>query len=269
MLDYAAADNNDLHRLTAGLTMCLSIRLAGSCGLSSKNMVGRSHGLISCCSLVMVRIECWHGEFVDGASTDITSVALESMGVTTFGFAGGRPDQWEADESAYWGGETTWLGNDVRYSNGKPGLDEHGVVDGDQHKVDDVHIHKHDLEEPLAAAHMGLIYVNPEGPDGVPDPVAAASDIRTTFARMAMNDEETVALIAGGHTFGKAHGAAPSDNIGEEPNAAGIEQQGLGWANRYRSGKGPDTITSGLEVTWTKTPTKWSKCLPSSFPHIF
>ncbi|MCJ1327325.1 hypothetical protein MMC10_003993 [Thelotrema lepadinum] len=186
------------------------------------------------------------------------NVALESMGCKTFGFAGGRADTFEADESVYWGGETTWLGNDVRYSQGTPGLAEHGVVDGDQHKVDAKNIHSRDLEEPLAAAHMGLIYVNPEGPDGVPDPVASARDIRTTFGRMAMNDEETVALIAGGHTFGKTHGAAPASHVGKEPNAAGIESQGFGWANSHASGKGPDTITSGLEVIWTKTPTKWS-----------
>ncbi|GAB7325792.1 hypothetical protein MBLNU13_g09882t1 [Cladosporium sp. NU13] len=186
------------------------------------------------------------------------NVALEDMGVKTFGFAGGRPDQWEADESVYWGGETTWLGNDVRYTDGKAGLAEGGVVDGDQSKVGGESTHKQDLENPLAAAHMGLIYVNPEGPDGVPDPVAAAHDIRTTFGRMAMNDEETVALIAGGHAFGKTHGAASTDNVGDEPNAAAIEQQGLGWKNSHKSGKGPDTITSGLEVTWTGTPTKWS-----------
>lgn len=167
------------------------------------------------------------------------NVALESMGFKTFGFAGGRPDTWEADESAYWGGETTWLGNDVRYS---------GNAD----------ISTRDLEDPLAAVHMGLIYVNPEGPDGNPDPVAAARDIRTTFGRMAMNDEETVALIVGGHTFGKTHGAASADHVGREPEAAGIEQQGLGWSNSHASGKGPHTITSGLEVIWTKTPTKWS-----------
>ena len=190
---------------------------------------------------------------------DYLSVALEDMGVKTFGFAGGRPDQWEADESVYWGGETTWLGNDVRYTDGKAGLAEGGVLDGDQSKVKGEGVHKQDLENPLAAAHMGLIYVNPEGPDGVPDPVAAAHDIRTTFGRMAMNDEETVALIAGGHAFGKTHGAAPTDNVGEEPNGASIEQQGLGWKNAHKSGKGPDTITSGLEVTWTGTPTKWSK----------
>jgi catalase-peroxidase len=190
------------------------------------------------------------------------NVALESMGVKTFGFAGGRPDTWEADESVYWGGETTWLGNDVRYSAGKPGLAEgptdHAVLDSDEHKKNHTDIHSRDLEEPLSAVHMGLIYVNPEGPDGIPDPVASARDIRTTFGRMAMNDQETVALIAGGHSFGKTHGAAPSDHVGKEPEAASIEQQGLGWSNSYASGKGPHTITSGLEVIWTKTPTKWS-----------
>lgn len=186
------------------------------------------------------------------------NVALESMGFKTFGFAGGRVDQWEADESVYWGGETTWLGNEVRYSDGNEGVAGHGVVDGDQSKKQHSDIHSRDLEKPLAAAHMGLIYVNPEGPDGNPDPVASARDIRTTFGRMAMDDEETVALIAGGHTFGKTHGAGPSDNVGKEPAAADIEQQGFGWSNKFRSGKGPDTITSGLEVIWTKTPTKWS-----------
>ena len=186
------------------------------------------------------------------------NVALESMGVKTEGFAGGRPDTWEADESVYWGGETTWLGNEVRYSAGNPGLSEQGVPDGAQSKQNHQDIHSRDLEEPLAAAHMGLIYVNPEGPDGIPDPVASGRDIRTTFGRMAMNDYETVALIAGGHTFGKTHGAAPGDHMGVEPAAAGIENQGFGWINDYGSGKGPDTITSGLEVIWTKTPTKWS-----------
>jgi catalase-peroxidase len=186
------------------------------------------------------------------------NVALESMGFKTFGFAAGRPDTWEADESVYWGGETTWLGNDVRYSSGKEGVADSGVVDGDQSKKEHSDIHSRDLEEPLAAAHMGLIYVNPEGPDGIPDPKASARDIRTTFGRMAMNDEETVALIAGGHAFGKTHGAGPSDHVGKEPEAASLEQQGLGWSNSYKSGKGPDTITSGLEVTWSSTPTKWS-----------
>ncbi|GJN69664.1 peroxidase/catalase 2 [Purpureocillium lilacinum] len=186
------------------------------------------------------------------------NVALESMGFKTYGFAGGRSDAWEADESVYWGGETTWLGNDVRYSHGHEGVKHHGAVDAAQKAPDAKDIHTRDLESPLAAAHMGLIYVNPEGPDGNPDPVAAARDIRTTFGRMAMNDEETVALIAGGHSFGKTHGAAPASNVGKEPEAAGIEAQGLGWQNSHGSGKGPDTITSGLEVTWTKTPTKWS-----------
>ncbi|RVX67518.1 Catalase-peroxidase [Exophiala mesophila] len=194
------------------------------------------------------------------------NVALESMGFKTFGFAGGRPDTWEADESVYWGGETTWLGNEVRYSDGKAGVTGPGVIDGDQSKNEHKDIHKRNLEEPLGAAHMGLIYVNPEGPDGNPDPVAAARDIRTTFGRMAMNDEETVALIAGGHTFGKTHGAAPSDNVGEEPEAASLEQQGFGWNNKYGSGKGPDTITSGLEVIWTKTPTKWGN---TYFEYLF
>jgi catalase-peroxidase len=186
------------------------------------------------------------------------TVAIESMGLKTFGFAGGRPDTWEADESVYWGGETTWLGNEVRYSHGKEGLGDHGVIDGDQSKKRHSDIHSRDLEKPLGAVHMGLIYVNPEGPDGIPDPVASARDIRTTFGRMAMNDEETVALIAGGHSFGKTHGAGPSENVGREPAAASLEEQGFGWQNKYKSGKGPDTITSGLEVIWTKTPTKWS-----------
>ena len=188
------------------------------------------------------------------------NVAIESMGLQTFGFAGGRADTWEADESAYWGGETTWLGNEVRYSTGKEGVTEgaHAVLDSDEHMKGYTDIHSRDLETPLAAAHMGLIYVNPEGPDGNPDPVASARDIRTTFGRMAMNDEETVALIAGGHSFGKTHGAASADNVGKEPEAASIEQQGFGWGNKHGSGAGPDAITSGLEVIWTKTPTKWS-----------
>lgn len=161
------------------------------------------------------------------------NVALESMGFATFGFAGGREDVWEPDEDVYWGPEKTWLG-DERYT-------------GDRQ-----------LESPLAAVQMGLIYVNPEGPNGNPDPLAAAIDIRETFRRMAMNDEETVALIAGGHTFGKTHGAAdPEQYVGPEPEAAPLEQQGLGWKNSYRSGKGEDAITSGLEVVWTGTPTKW------------
>ncbi|PKS04889.1 hypothetical protein jhhlp_008253 [Lomentospora prolificans] len=186
------------------------------------------------------------------------NVALESMGCKTFGFAGGRADTWEADESVYWGAEDTWLGNEDRYSGGKEGLAESGTLPGDEHKKSHTDIHTRDLQSPLAASHMGLIYVNPEGPDGIPDPIAAARDIRTTFGRMAMNDEETVALIAGGHTFGKTHGAGPTQNVSREPEAAPLEQQGLGWANSYGSGKGPDTITSGIEVTWTSTPTKWS-----------
>ena len=161
------------------------------------------------------------------------NVALESMGFKTFGFAGGRADVWEPEEDVYWGPEAEWLG-DKRYS-------------GDR-----------DLAKPLAAVQMGLIYVNPQGPDGNPDPVAAAGDIRETFARMAMNDEETVALIAGGHTFGKTHGAAPESHVGREPEGAGIAEQGFGWKNSHGTGKAGDTITSGLEVTWTKTPTRWS-----------
>ncbi|CAN5271116.1 catalase/peroxidase HPI [soil metagenome] len=184
------------------------------------------------------------------------NVALETMGFKTFGFAGGRPDVWEPDQDVYWGREQKWLGGDVRYSRGSPGVDEGGgvLVKDDDRKVP----HTRDLENPLGAVQMGLIYVNPEGPDGKPDPIAAAYDIRDTFARMAMNDEETVALIAGGHTFGKTHGAGPSDHVAEEPEAAGIEAQGFGWKNSFGSGKGGDTITSGLEVTWTTTPTKWS-----------
>ncbi|MFF4590539.1 catalase/peroxidase HPI [Streptomyces sp. NPDC001388] len=161
------------------------------------------------------------------------NVALEQMGFETFGFGGGREDVWEAEEDVYWGPETTWL-DDQRYS-------------GDR-----------ELENPLGAVQMGLIYVNPEGPNGNPDPLAAARDIRETFRRMAMNDEETVALIAGGHTFGKTHGAGPADHVGADPEAASIEDQGLGWKSTYGTGKGGDTITSGLEVTWTATPTRWS-----------
>ena len=161
------------------------------------------------------------------------NVGLESMGFKTFGFAGGRKDIWEPEEDVYWGAEKEWLA-DQRYT-------------GDR-----------ELENPLAAVQMGLIYVNPEGPNGNPDPVAAARDIRETFARMAMNDEETVALNAGGHTFGKTHGAAEARYVGPEPEAAPIEEQGLGWKSSYKSGKGPDTISSGLEVTWSQTPTKWS-----------
>jgi catalase-peroxidase len=194
------------------------------------------------------------------------NVALESMGLKPFGFAGGRPDTWEAEESVYWGAETTWLGNEVRYESGKEGVTGHGVIDSDEQMKDHNDIHSRELEDPLAAVHMGLIYVNPEGPDGIPDPVASGRDIRTTFGRMAMDDEETVALIAGGHTFGKTHGAATSDHVGKEPEAAGIEQQGFGWGNSYGSGKGSDTITSGLEVIWTKTPAKWSN---NFFEYLF
>ncbi len=162
------------------------------------------------------------------------NVALESMGFKTFGFGGGRADVWEPEEDVYWGSETGWKEADKRYSG------------------------ERDLENPLAAVQMGLIYVNPEGPGGNPDPVAAAKDIRETFARMAMDDEETVALIAGGHTFGKTHGAGDAALVGPEPEAAGIEEQGLGWKSKFGSGKGGDTIGSGLEVTWTQTPAKWS-----------
>ncbi|MFF4130071.1 catalase/peroxidase HPI [Streptomyces mirabilis] len=161
------------------------------------------------------------------------NVALEQMGFETFGFAGGRADVWESEEDVYWGPETTWL-DDQRYT-------------GDR-----------ELESPLGAVQMGLIYVNPEGPNGNPDPIAAARDIRETFRRMAMNDEETVALIAGGHTFGKTHGAGPAESVGADPEAAPIEAQGLGWKSTYGTGKGADAITSGLEVTWTTTPTQWS-----------
>ena len=184
------------------------------------------------------------------------NVALETMGFKTFGFAGGREDTWEPDMDVYWGRETKWLGGDERYSRGSPGVDDpHGVLVKDD---DSKAPHTRDLENPLAAVQMGLIYVNPEGPDGKPDPIAAARDIRDTFARMAMDDEETVALIAGGHSMGKAHGAASAENVGHEPEAADLELQGFGWANAHGSGKGADAITSGLEVTWTKTPTRWS-----------
>ncbi|MCW3041280.1 MAG: katG [Solirubrobacterales bacterium] len=171
------------------------------------------------------------------------NVALESMGFQTFGFAGGREDVWEPDEDVYWGPETEWLGDEGRYRDGRV------------------------LEEPLAAVQMGLIYVNPEGPNGSSDPLAAAHDIRETFGRMAMNDEETVALIAGGHTFGKTHGAAdPEQHVGPEPEGADLAEQGLGWKSSYASGKGADTITSGLEVTWTTTPVQWSN---DYFDHLF
>jgi len=183
------------------------------------------------------------------------NVALETMGFKTFGFAGGRADVWEPDQDVYWGREDKWLGGDKRYSQGSPGVDGPGVIDKDD---DSEVVHSRDLENPLAAVQMGLIYVNPEGPDGRPDPVASARDIRDTFGRMAMGDEETVALIAGGHTFGKTHGAGPSENVAHEPEAAGIEAQGFGWHNSFGTGKGADTITSGLEVTWTTKPTQWT-----------
>jgi catalase-peroxidase len=171
--------------------------------------------------------------------------ALESMGFKTFGFGGGREDRWEPEEDVYWGSETKWLGDDIRYANPN----------------------ERKLEQPLGASHLGLIYVNPEGPGGQPDPLGAAYDIRETFGRMAMNDEETVALIAGGHTFGKTHGAAdPTKYVGSEPAGSAIEEQSLGWKNTYGNGHGADTITSGLEVTWTTTPTQWSN---DYFEHLF
>jgi catalase-peroxidase len=170
------------------------------------------------------------------------NVALESMGFKTFGFGGGREDVWEPDQDVYWGQEKAWLGGDLRYS-------------GDRQ-----------LESPLGAVQMGLIYVNPEGPNGKPDPLAAARDIRETFARMAMNDEETVALIAGGHTFGKTHGAGDASHVGSNPAEADLEAQGLGWSSKYGSGIAGDAITSGLEVTWTTTPTKWNN---DFFRHLF
>ena len=162
------------------------------------------------------------------------NVALESMGFETIGFSGGRADVWEPQENVYWGAEKEWLA-DERYKG------------------------ERELENRLAAVQMGLIYVNPEGPNGNPDPVLAAHDIRETFGRMGMNDEETVALIAGGHTLGKTHGAGPADNVGVAPEGAAIEEQGFGWKSSYKSGKGADAITSGLEVIWTKTPTEWNQ----------
>ena len=185
----------------------------------------------------------------------VGNVALETMGFKTFGFGGGREDVWEADQDVYWGAETTWLAGDVRYAHGSAGVEGPGVLVSDDDADGDIHSRK--LENPLGAVQMGLIYVNPEGPDGNPDPVKAAYDIRDTFGRMAMNDEETVALIAGGHTFGKTHGAAESTHVGDDPEAAGIAAQGFGWTNSFGTGKGADTITSGLEVTWTNTPTQW------------
>ena len=174
------------------------------------------------------------------------NVAMETMGFKTFGFACGREDTWEPDMDVYWGRETRWLGGEERHADSDAGA--------------------RSLENPLAAVQMGLIYVNPEGPEGNPDPLAAARDIRETFARMAMDDEETVALIAGGHSFGKAHGAGPASNVGVEPEAGSLEAQGFGWQNGFGAGKGADTITSGLEVTWTKTPAQWSN---DYFEHLF
>ena len=183
--------------------------------------------------------------------------ALESMGFKTFGFGGGREDVWEAEDNTNWGFEKEWLGGNIRYANGSPGVEEsHGVLVSDDDA--DGKIHSRILQKPLAAVQMGLIYVNPEGPDGNPDPIAAAKDIRETFARMAMNDEETVALIAGGHSFGKTHGAASAEHVGKEPEASGIEELGLGWKNSFGKGNAEHTITSGLEGAWTTTPTKWS-----------
>ena len=191
------------------------------------------------------------------------NVALESMGFKTFGFSGGRQDVWEPDDAVFWGSETVWLGGDVRYGEHKQ-MEQPGdgvlTAQPEQHPVEQSRNlgSSRMLENPLAAVQMGLIYVNPEGPNGNPDPVASAHDIRETFGRMAMNDEETVALIAGGHAFGKTHGAGPATSVGAEPEAADLEQQGFGWQNSYGTGKGADTITSGLEVTWTSTPTRWS-----------
>ncbi|MAF05213.1 MULTISPECIES: catalase/peroxidase HPI [Herbaspirillum] len=189
------------------------------------------------------------------------NVALETMGFKTFGFAGGRQDVWEPDLDVYWGTESTWLGGDDRYGKGKAGA-SHGEItaDADRHGNEQSRTGPagRNLENPLAAVQMGLIYVNPEGPEGNPDPVAAAHDIRETFARMAMDDEETVALIAGGHTFGKTHGAGDAKHVGREPEGEGLEHQGMGWKSSFGSGVGGDTISSGLEVTWTQTPAQWS-----------
>jgi len=187
------------------------------------------------------------------------NVALETMGFRTFGFGAGREDTWEPDNDVYWGREQKWLGGDERYARGSEGVDKpEGVAALVSDDDADGKVHSRNLENPLAAVQMGLIYVNPEGPDGNPDPLLAAKDIRETFGRMAMNDEETVALIAGGHTFGKTHGAGPADHVGVEPEAADLPSQGLGWHNSFGSGKGGDTITSGIEIIWTQTPTLWS-----------
>ena len=206
------------------------------------------------------------------------NVAVETMGFKTFGFGGGREDVWEPDQDVYWGAETTWLGGDIRYKDGSEGVEKDGgVLVSDDDPDGGVLVSDDDtdpegikrsqrLENPLAAVQMGLIYVNPEGPEGNPDPLRAAHDIRQSFGRMAMNDEETVALIAGGHAFGKTHGAADSSHVGDEPEAAGIAAQGLGWHNSFGTGMGPDTITSGLEVTWSSTPTQWSN---NYFEYLF
>ncbi|MGF6937403.1 catalase-peroxidase [Paraburkholderia sp. UCT70] len=205
-----------------------------------------------------------YGQKISWADLMILSgnVALETMGFKTFGFGGGREDTWEPDQDVYWGNEKTWLGGDVRYGKGAAGREsDEGVIVADEelHGTEKSRTDPpgRNLENPLGAVQMGLIYVNPEGPDGNPDPLAAAVDIRETFGRMAMNDEETVALIAGGHTFGKTHGAGPADSVGPVPESAGLENQGLGWRSSFGTGKGGDTISSGIEVTWTATPTQW------------
>src|ERR1700748_3005049 len=198
------------------------------------------------------------------------NVALETMGFKAFGFGGGREDTWEPDQDVYWGNEKTWLGGDVRYGKGAAGKqDDEGVLVADK-ELHGSEVSRTDagrnLENPLGARQMGLIYVNPEGPDGNPDPLAAAADIRETFGRMAMNDEETVALIAGGHSLGKTHRGGPTANVGPEPEASPVEEQGLGWKYGYGTGTGKDAFTSGLEVIWTTTPTKWSN---DFFKHLF
>ena len=203
-----------------------------------------------------------YGEKISWADLIVLTgnVALESMGFKTFGFSGGRADVWEPDQDVYWGSEKVWLGGDTRYGKAQAPGQGDLVAEPAKHGEEQSRTlqGERNLENPLAAVQMGLIYVNPEGPEGNPDPIASGKDIRETFGRMAMNDEETVALIAGGHAFGKTHGAGPADNVGPEPEAAPLEQQGFGWHNTFGTGKGGDTITSGLEVTWTSTPTKWS-----------
>ncbi len=184
------------------------------------------------------------------------NVALESMGFKTFGFGGGRADIWQPEEDIYWGSEDKWLGGDIRYAHGSEGVEKESAVLVSDDTADGK-MHGRSLENPLAAVQMGLIYVNPEGPDGNPDPVASGLDVRETFARMAMNDEETVALVAGGHTFGKAHGAGDPKLVGPEPEAAPLEEQGLGWKNSLGSGKGVHTTSSGIEGAWKPNPTQW------------